>query len=138
MPMAKILIVDDERNVRRAFERFSPARDTRSSRPVGRGGLSHRRSRGLRSGDLGHLSAGNERAHVLRRIKDRRPKLPVIVMTGKGTTTTAIEATKRGAFDYQLKPFSPAEMLQTIARALEAAIDERTTRDWLGNNLALR
>ena len=41
-------------------------------------------------------------------------------MTGKGTTTTAIEATKRGAFDYQLKPFSPAEMLQTIARALEA------------------
>ena len=42
-------------------------------------------------------------------------------MTGQGTTDTAIEATKRGAFDYQLKPFEPAEMLQTIAKALEAA-----------------
>ena len=58
---------------------------------------------------------------ALARIKQRRPKLPVIVMTAQGTTTTAIEATKRGAFDYQLKPFRPAEMLQTIARALEAA-----------------
>ena len=42
-------------------------------------------------------------------------------MTGQGTTETAIEATKRGAFDYQLKPFEPAVMIQTIAKAAEAA-----------------
>jgi DNA-binding NtrC family response regulator len=42
-------------------------------------------------------------------------------MTGRGTTDTAIEATKRGAFEYQLKPFEPPEMLQTIDKALEAA-----------------
>ncbi len=58
---------------------------------------------------------------ALGRIKSLRPVLPVIVMTGRGTTDTAIEATKRGAFDYQLKPFEPQEMLETIARALEAA-----------------
>ena len=58
---------------------------------------------------------------ALAQIKQMRPMLPVIVMTGQGTTDTAIEATKRGAFDYQLKPFEPAEMLQTIAKALEAA-----------------
>ena len=40
-------------------------------------------------------------------------------MTGRGTTDTAIEATKRGAFEYQLKPFEPLEMLQTIDKALE-------------------
>jgi DNA-binding NtrC family response regulator len=58
---------------------------------------------------------------ALARIKQLQPTLPVIVMTGQSTTNTAIEATKRGAFDYQLKPFEPAEMLQTIAKALEAA-----------------
>ena len=33
-----------------------------------------------------------------------RPLLPVIVMTAHGTTETAIEATKLGAYDYVLKP----------------------------------
>ena len=42
-------------------------------------------------------------------------------MTGRGTTDTAIEATKRGAFEYQLKPFEPQEMLETVAKALEAS-----------------
>ncbi|HEY2146306.1 MAG TPA: sigma-54 dependent transcriptional regulator, partial [Pirellulales bacterium] len=58
---------------------------------------------------------------ALARIKQHRSTLPVIIMTGQSTTTTAIEATKRGAFDYQLKPFDPPEMLRTIAGALEAA-----------------
>jgi DNA-binding NtrC family response regulator len=42
-------------------------------------------------------------------------------MTGRGTTDTAIEATKRGAFEYHLKPFEPLEMLETISKALEGA-----------------
>jgi len=58
---------------------------------------------------------------ALEQIKALRPGLPVIVMTGQGTVETAIEATKRGAFDYQLKSFEPEDMLQTIAKALEAA-----------------
>jgi DNA-binding NtrC family response regulator len=58
---------------------------------------------------------------ALAQIRQIQPTLPVIVMTGQGTTDSAIEATKRGAFDYQLKPFEPAEMLQTIAKALESA-----------------
>ena len=57
---------------------------------------------------------------ALAQIRQIQPTLPVIVMTGQGTTDTAIEATKRGAFDYQLKPFEPVEMLQTIVKALEA------------------
>jgi nitrogen regulation protein NR(I) len=48
------------------------------------------------------------------------PKLPVIIMTAYGTTETAIEATKMGAFDYILKPFEIPEMLRVIAKAIEA------------------
>ncbi|MBW1699388.1 MAG: sigma-54-dependent Fis family transcriptional regulator [Deltaproteobacteria bacterium] len=48
------------------------------------------------------------------------PKLPVIIMTAYGTTETAIEATKLGAFDYILKPFEIPDMLTLIEQAIEA------------------
>jgi len=46
--------------------------------------------------------------------------LPVIIMTAFGTTDTAIEATKLGAFDYILKPFDIPAVLKLIEQALEA------------------
>jgi DNA-binding NtrC family response regulator len=64
---------------------------------------------------------GMDGLHALQQIKQREPHLPVIVMTGQGTMETAIEATKRGAYDYQLKPFEPTEMLRVIDQALESA-----------------
>jgi DNA-binding NtrC family response regulator len=45
-------------------------------------------------------------------------KLPIIIMTAYGTTETAIEATKMGAFDYILKPFEIPDMLAAIKQAL--------------------
>ena len=48
------------------------------------------------------------------------PRLPVIIMTAYGTTETAIEATKLGAFDYVLKPFDIPDILNLIGQALEA------------------
>ena len=47
-----------------------------------------------------------------------KPKLPIIVMTAFGTTETAIEATKLGAYDYLLKPFDMAELLDLVAKAV--------------------
>ena len=48
------------------------------------------------------------------------PKLPIVIMTAYGTTETAIEATKMGAFDYILKPFEIPDMLKLIKQAVEA------------------
>jgi nitrogen regulation protein NR(I) len=47
-------------------------------------------------------------------------KLPVIIMTAFGTTDTAIEATKLGAFDYVLKPFDIPDILSLIEQAIES------------------
>ncbi len=47
-----------------------------------------------------------------------KPKLPIIMMTAFGTTETAIEATKLGAYDYLLKPFDMTEMLDLVAKAV--------------------
>ena len=48
------------------------------------------------------------------------PNLPVVLMTAHGTTETAIEATRRGAFDYILKPFEMEELFPVVARAANA------------------
>ncbi len=56
---------------------------------------------------------------ALAQVQEHEPDLPVIIMTAFGTTETAIEATKKGAFEYLVKPFDPEEMLSTIDRALE-------------------
>ncbi|MGO8712305.1 MAG: sigma-54-dependent transcriptional regulator [Rhizomicrobium sp.] len=118
--MAKILVVDDEPSVRQAFEEILSGKG--HTVVSVRGAEDAMGSLQKDDVDLVILDIclpGMNGLDALGRIKQRQPKLPVIVMTGRGTTDTAIEATKRGAFDYQLKPFEPAEMLRTIAKALE-------------------
>ena len=47
-----------------------------------------------------------------------KPKLPILLMTAFGTAETAIEATKLGAYDYLLKPFDMAELLDLVAKSV--------------------
>jgi nitrogen regulation protein NR(I) len=58
---------------------------------------------------------------ALRQMRALDPKLPVIIMTAFGTTETAIEAIKMGAFDYMLKPFEIPDVLHLIEKALESS-----------------
>ena len=58
---------------------------------------------------------------VVRQLHQAKPKLPIILITAHGTTETAIEATKWGAFDYIPKPFEVEELLDLAARALESS-----------------
>ncbi len=60
---------------------------------------------------------------TLRRIRATNPKLLVILMTAYGTTQTAIEAMKLGAYDYLLKPFDAVKIKEIVANALKAARD---------------
>jgi nitrogen regulation protein NR(I) len=54
---------------------------------------------------------------VFRRIHQHNAKIPVIFITGHGTTDTAIEAMKLGAFDYLLKPLELAPLRELVTRA---------------------
>jgi DNA-binding NtrC family response regulator len=49
-----------------------------------------------------------------------QPRLPIILVTAFGTTQTAIEATKLGAYDYLLKPFNIPQLLELIRRAVDS------------------
>jgi len=57
---------------------------------------------------------------VLRRIKQLRPTLPVVMMTGHGTIESAVEAMKLGAYDYLTKPFPQEKLLAMVRHCLEA------------------
>ena len=56
---------------------------------------------------------------LLPQIKKQWPDTQVIVLTGKADFDTAVEATKRGAYSFQPKPFEAKNLLFTIGKALE-------------------
>ena len=65
---------------------------------------------------------GTDGLGLVRQLHQAKPKLPIILITAHGTTETAIEATKWGAFDYVPKPFEVEELLDLTARALESRL----------------
>jgi len=56
---------------------------------------------------------------VLEKIRAKHPRMVVIVITGYATVSSAIEAMKKGAFDFLPKPFTPDELRLIARRGLE-------------------
>lgn len=67
--------------------------------------------------------SGMEAFEKLHRID---PKVPIILMTGRGTASTAIEAMQRGAFEYLLKPLDPDTLIPLVEDAAETSRMTRT------------
>lgn len=119
--MGKILIVDDDAQLRTSFEKILRLEGydtmTASSGEAGIQMVAQNRPgcviMDVRLPGMDGLSAFTE-------MKKTDPRLPVIIMTAFGTTDIAIEATKLGAFDYVLKPFDVASVLSLISQALQA------------------
>src|SRR5690348_9446745 len=60
---------------------------------------------------------------LIPRIRERRPDLPIIVMSAQNTLVTAIRATERGAFEYLPKPFDLSNLVGAVERALAEVKD---------------
>lgn len=58
---------------------------------------------------------------AFRRIHDIDKKVPVILITGRGKAETAIEAMRRGAYEYVVKPLDPDGLRKIISRAFEVS-----------------
>jgi two-component system nitrogen regulation response regulator GlnG len=126
--MEKLLLIDDEVDVQYSFRRIFDGSDielhTASSGEEGLR-LIPTLKPDLVLSDI--RMAGLNGLETLRRIRQLDPQLPVILMTAYGTTQTAIEAMKLGAYDYLLKPFDVPRLKQLVANALKAARDTRQT-----------
>jgi len=62
---------------------------------------------------------GVDGLEVLARLREDRPELPVVMISGHGTIETAVTAIKRGAFDFIEKPLSLEKVLLAAHKALE-------------------
>ncbi|MBE2887525.1 sigma-54-dependent transcriptional regulator [Geobacter anodireducens] len=65
------------------------------------------------------IMEGMDGLELLARVKERYPKVPVIVVTARGSVESAVEAMRRGAYDYLAKPFNPEVLRITLQRALD-------------------
>ena len=124
LKMSKLLLIDDEEDVRYSFQRiFNSPEIELATASSGEEGLKvipkFKPDLVLMDVRMGGMNG----LETLRRIRATDPKLLVILMTAYGTTQTAIEAMKLGAYDYLLKPFDVPKLKEIIANALKAARD---------------
>jgi two-component system nitrogen regulation response regulator GlnG len=118
--MPTLLLIDDEPSILHAFRRAFRAPDvtllTAASAAEGLDLAASRRPDvvilDINLPDLLGLEA-------FRRIHRLDARIPVIFITGHGTTDTAIEAMKLGAYDYLLKPLELPHLRDTLTRAFE-------------------
>lgn len=125
--MSKLLLVDDEEEIRYSFERIFAAPDVElASASNGEEALKllPRLKPDLVIMDI-RMGGGIDGLETLRRIRQFDPRQLVILMTAYGTSQKAIEAMKLGAFDYLLKPFDIPKLKEVVASALKAARDMR-------------
>ncbi|MBG0775206.1 MAG: sigma-54-dependent Fis family transcriptional regulator [Desulfovibrionaceae bacterium] len=132
--MASILIVDDDAQLRKSFQRVLAAEGfaTRTA-SSGEDGI---KEVAAERPDLVVMDVrlpGMNGLEAFKAMREREPALPVIIMTAYGTTDTAIEATKMGAFDYVLKPFDVPAVLALIDKALSTAVREQRTPEAAGH-----
>jgi nitrogen regulation protein NR(I) len=57
---------------------------------------------------------------LVRQLHTAKPRLPIILVTAFGTTETAIEAMKVGAYDYLLKPFNIPQLIELVHKAADS------------------
>ncbi|HEX4122204.1 MAG TPA: sigma-54 dependent transcriptional regulator [Verrucomicrobiae bacterium] len=124
--MDKLLLIDDEADVQYSFHRIFDQPDIElTTANSGEEGLKiiPRLKPDLVIMDV--RMGGMNGLETLRRLRQADAKQMVIMMTAYGTTQTAIEAMKLGAYDYLLKPFDVPKLKQVVLNALKAARDMR-------------
>ena len=117
---ARILVIDDEAEIRRSlrmileYEGYEVAEA--GSGPEGVA-LAEKEAPDLVFLDV--KMPGMDGLEALQRIRAQNDTLPVVIISGHGTVSTAVEATKAGAFDFIEKPLASERVLLTIRNALD-------------------
>jgi two-component system, NtrC family, nitrogen regulation response regulator NtrX len=123
MSTARILVVDDEADIRSLLEEIL---SEEGYDVVSAANAAQARDKRQSAGpDLVLLDIWMPDADGISLLRESagRPGLrpcPVVMMSGHGTVETAVEATRLGAFDFIEKPLSLAKLLRTVERALES------------------
>lgn len=119
---SRILVVDDEPSITDGLRLLlgSEGYQVETASNLGSGiGAFKRQSFDLVLTDLHLPDDDHGGLSLLRSIKEISPETEVIVITGHGSVSEAVEATKSGAYYFVEKPFEPEQILLLVEKALE-------------------
>ncbi|MGB9623817.1 MAG: sensor histidine kinase [Phycisphaerae bacterium] len=150
MDTLRILVVDDEPGMRRGVARA--LQDFRVRLPDLNGEVSFKVEQ-AESGEealeriaascpdillLDHKLPGISGLDVLDRIAEQQRDILTVMITAYASLETAVSATKRGAYDFLAKPFTPEELKTTIRKAAGHLIVQRQARQLAREKRQLR
>ncbi len=125
----QILVIDDERSI---LESLSGILSDEGFHPIcaesAEAGLAILDAETIDLVLLDIWMPGMDGLEALRRIKQSRPQLPVVMISGHGTIETAVQATKSGAFDFIEKPLSYDKIVLAIKNGLHLSRIEEENR----------
>ncbi len=118
---AKILVVDDEPNIRELIKMRLVSLGYEVTEAAG--GAEARAAAAQVVLDLAiidlKLGAGEDGLQVMEQLFLINPQLPVIILTAHGSIENAVDAIKKGAYSYLTKPYKPEELAVQVKNALE-------------------
>src|SRR5438309_2201874 len=120
MPKSRILVIDDEAGIRDSLRMTLEYEGYEFvGAATGQEGLALAEREGPDLVLLDVKMPGMDGLEVLERLRSMNESLPVVVISGHGTISTAVEATKKGAFDFIEKPFASERVLVSLRNALD-------------------
>jgi two-component system nitrogen regulation response regulator NtrX len=127
----RILVIDDEASVRDSLKMILEYDGYECVlAPSGRDGLAAVERDGPDLVFLDVKMPGMDGIDVLRQLRVLDESIPIVMISGHGTVTTAVEATKLGAFDFLEKPLSTERVTVTIRNALDKRRLVHENRRW--------
>ena len=147
--MARLLIVDDETSIRNVLRQlFEYEGHQVGMAASGREALGSLEEGPVDAVFLDVKMPGEDGLDVLAEIRERHPGTQVVMISGHGTIDTAVEATRRGAFDFLQKPLDTDRLLLTLRnvldrRGLEASVEAlrsevESHHEIIGRSLGIR
>ena len=123
-PKPTILLIDDDAEIRYSLDRvLTQEGHAVISADSGEKGIETAREKSPNLIFLDNRMGGISGIETLQHLRTAAPNSMVILMTAYGTSQTAIEAMKHGAFDYVLKPFDLKKLKELVTKALKAGKD---------------
>ena len=126
----RILIIDDDDEIRYSLNRVLSSRGFQvEEASSGEQGIECAREHAYEVVFLDNRMGGMNGLEALQHLRGVIPEAMIILMTAFGTTQTAIEAMKFGAFDYIIKPFDLKKVLDLTEKAIQAHSDLARSRN---------
>jgi len=118
--LANILVIDDDESMRLGCQESLALEGHRVCVAAdGTAGLARAREEAFDVVVLDLRMPGPGGMEVLDHVREESPNTQVVVITGYATIESAVEAMRRGAYDYLAKPFTSEMLTATVRRALE-------------------